>query len=173
MKSSEVFIGDAAARFALPTHVLRHWEDVGLLRPKRDGGDRRRYGDDDLVRIAVIVRSKRAGMSLEQIGVLLDENAPERHRVLEDHLADLDQRMADMERSRRMTEHALRCTAHDISTCPRFRAIIAEVVAGTGRWRDAEPPVGAEPWAGERPDVESPTSSTDDGEGRLAGASAR
>jgi DNA-binding transcriptional MerR regulator len=173
MKSSEVSIGDAAARFALPTHVLRHWEDVGLLRPKRDGGDRRRYGDDDLVRIAVIVRSKRAGMSLEQIGVLLDENAPERHRVLEDHLADLDQRMADMERSRRMTEHALRCTAHDISTCPRFRAIIAEVVAGTGRWRDAEPPVGAEPWAAESPAVDSPPSSTDDGEGRLAGASAR
>ena len=79
MKSS-LSIGDAAARFALPTHVLRHWEDVGLLRPDRDTGDRRRYGDDDLVRIGVIVRSKAAGMSLEQIGVLLDETAPERHR---------------------------------------------------------------------------------------------
>lgn len=144
MKSS-LSIGDAAARFALPTHVLRHWEDVGLLRPGRDGGDRRRYGDDDLVRIGVIVRSKAAGMSLEQIGVLLDQSAPERHRVLEEHLADLDRRMADMERSRRMTEHALRCRAHDITTCPRFRSIMDEVVAGTGTWRDAEPPPGAMP----------------------------
>ena len=138
---SNLSIGDAAARFSLPTHVLRHWEDVGLLNPERDGGDRRRYGDDDLVRIGVIVRSKSAGMSLEQIGVLLDEQAPERHRVLEEHLADLERRMADMERSRRMTEHALRCRSHDITTCPRFRAIMDEVVAGTGHWRDAEPPV--------------------------------
>lgn len=141
MKSS-LPIGDAAARFSLPTNVLRHWEEVGLLRPDRDGGGRRRYGDDDLVRIGVIVRSKNAGMSLEQIGVLLDEQAPERHRVLEEHLADLEGRMADMERSRRMTEHALRCRSHDITTCPRFRAIMDEVVAGTGRWREAdEPPV--------------------------------
>ncbi|MDR7184057.1 DNA-binding transcriptional MerR regulator [Microbacterium trichothecenolyticum] len=140
MKSS-LPIGDAAARFSLPTNVLRHWEEVGLLRPERDGGGRRRYGDDDLVRIGVIVRSKNAGMSLEQIGVLLDEQAPERHRVLEEHLADLERRMADMERSRRMTEHALRCRSHDITTCPRFRAIMDEVVAGTGRWREAEEPV--------------------------------
>ena len=145
MKSSRLSIGDAAARFALPTHVLRHWEDVGLLHPERDGGARRRYADDDLVRIGVIVRSRNAGMSLAQIGVLLDEQAPSRHRVLEDHIADLDRRMADMERSRRMTEHALRCRSHDITTCPRFRAIMEEVVAGTGRWRDAEPPEGARP----------------------------
>ena len=165
MKSS-LSIGDAAARFALPTHVLRHWEDVGLLRPDRDAGERRRYGDDDLVRIGVIVRSKAAGMSLEQIGVLLDENAPERHRVLEAHLAELDRRMADMERSRRMTEHALRCRSHDITTCPRFRAIMQEVVTGTGTWRDAEPPADAVP-------VDRDPASTDRGEERRGAASDR
>jgi DNA-binding transcriptional MerR regulator len=160
MKSSHS-IGDGAARFSLPTHVLRHWEDVGLLRPERDSGDRRRYRDDDLVRIGVIVRNKNAGMSLEQIGVLLDEQAPERHRVLEEHLADLERRMADMERSRRMTEHALRCRSHDITTCPRFREIIDEVVAGTGSWRDAEPP------------VDNDAVSTDRGAGGRDAASAR
>ncbi|WP_322410419.1 MerR family transcriptional regulator [Microbacterium invictum] len=138
MKSSCLSVGDAAARFSLPTHVLRHWEDTGLLAPARDGGGRRRYGEADLVRIAVIVRSKAAGMSLEQIRVLLDDEAPERHRVLEAHLADLAERMAEMERSRRMTEHALRCRAHDIATCPRFREIVTGVVAGTRRWPTAD-----------------------------------
>jgi MerR family copper efflux transcriptional regulator len=160
MKSS-LSIGEAAARFSLPTHVLRHWEDMGLLRPARDGADRRRFGDDDLVRIGVIVRSRNAGMSLEQIGVLLDEQAPERHRVLEEHLADLDRRMADMERSRRMTEHALNCRSHDITTCPRFRAIMDEVVAGTGVWREAESP------------GDDRGSSTDPAPGRRKAASAR
>ena len=134
MKSSTHSIGDAAQRFDLATHVLRHWEDTGLLRPERDSAGRRRYCDDDLVRIAVILRSKAAGMSLEQIAVLLDEHAPSRHRVLEAHLDDLARRMAEMERSREMTLHALNCRAHDISTCPRFRAIVGGVVDGTARW---------------------------------------
>jgi len=140
MKSSLVTIGNAAARFGLPTNVLRHWEEVGLLHPKRDSAGRRGYSDNDLVRVGVIVRSKSAGMSLPQIGALLDEQASGRHRVLEEHLADLDRRMADMERSRRMTEHALNCRAHDITTCPNFRAMIDEVVAGTGGWRDGVEP---------------------------------
>lgn len=132
MKSS-LPIGDTAARFGLETHVLRHWEDVGLLAPARDSADRRRYDEDDLVRIAVILRSKAAGMSLEQIAVMLDAGAADRHRVLQDHIADLDRRMQEMERSRAMTEHALHCRAHDIATCPRFKEAVADIVAGGGR----------------------------------------
>lgn len=133
MKSSHA-IGDVAARFGLETHVLRHWEDVGLLRPARDGADRRRYRDDDLVRIAVILRSKAAGMTLDQIAVLLDDEAPSRHEVLQGHLDDLERRMSDMERSREMTEHALRCRSHDITECARFRSFVDDVLAGTTRW---------------------------------------
>ena len=119
-------IGEMARRVGLETHVLRHWEDVGLLRPGRDAADRRRYTRDDLVRIAVIRRSKDAGMSLGQVLVMLDAEAADRHRVLKEHIADLDRRMAEMERSRHMTEHALRCRAHDIATCPRFKAAVED-----------------------------------------------
>lgn len=122
-------VGDVAARFELPTNVLRHWESVGLLTPPRDAGGRRRYGEDEVVRIAVIQRSKAAGMTLEQIAVLLDDSARGRHEVLEQHLADIDRRMEEMRRSREMTEHAMRCRAHDIATCPRFRAGVDDVLA--------------------------------------------
>ena len=81
-------------RFDLATHVLRHWEDVGLLAPARDSGGRRRYGRDDLVRVAVILRSKAAGMTLDQVAVLLDSDARDRHLVLQAHLDDLARRMA-------------------------------------------------------------------------------
>ena len=72
MKSSGVAertwsVGELAERFGLETHVLRYWEDVGLLAPARDGAGRRRYGSDDVVRVATILSSKVAGMSLEQI----------------------------------------------------------------------------------------------------------
>ncbi|MGO2684931.1 MerR family transcriptional regulator [Microbacterium sp.] len=132
MKSSDPHpwsVGEVAERFDLPTNVLRHWESVGLLKPARDSADRRRYGEDEIVRIAVIQRSKAAGMNLEQIGVLLDDSSRGRHEVLYAHLADLDRRMLEMQRSKEMTEHAVRCRAHDITTCPQFRAGVADVLA--------------------------------------------
>jgi MerR family copper efflux transcriptional regulator len=135
MKSSESktpwSIGDIAGRFDLENHVLRHWEEVGLLAPARDSAGRRRYGRDDLVRVAVILRSKAAGMSLDQIAVLLDADAADRHRILQAHLDDLERRMAEMARSRSMTQHALDCRAHDIATCPRFRAFVDDLLNGT------------------------------------------
>lgn len=123
-------VGELARRFDLPTHVLRHWEDEGLLEPVRDASGYRRYGPDDLTRVAVILRSKAAGMSLEQVGVLLDGGAANRHAVLEAHLRALAERAEAVERSREMTEHALRCRSHDITSCPRFAAFVADVVDG-------------------------------------------
>ncbi|MEU4386977.1 MerR family transcriptional regulator [Promicromonospora sp. NPDC023805] len=134
-------VGDLAVRFGLETHVLRHWEAVGLLSPARDGAGRRRYGSDDAFRVATIIRSKAAGMSLEQIRVMLDGGAYDRHVILEEHIADLGRRMTDMERSREMTRHALECRAHDITSCPSFRAHVQDIVdARAGhRQRLAEP----------------------------------
>ncbi|MCI1017318.1 MerR family transcriptional regulator [Microbacterium sp. C5A9] len=122
-------IGEVATAVGLPTNVLRHWESMKLLSPERDAGGRRTYDEDQIVRIAVIQRSKGAGMTLEQIGVMLDDGARERHQVLQQHLDDIDRRMEDMRRSREMTEHAMNCRSHDIATCPRFRAGVADVMA--------------------------------------------
>jgi len=141
MKSTaqELFpVGEGARRFGLATHVLRHWEDVGLLAPARDAGGRRRYGADDVTRVAAIVRNKDAGMSLEQIRLLFDGEADGRHQVLREHLADIDERIRALEVSRAMTEHALRCDRHDITTCPRFREALASTLAGH-TWPE-EPP---------------------------------
>lgn len=128
MKSTSWSVGEVAERFDLPTNVLRHWEAVGLLAPARDGAGRRRYSRDDVGRVAVILRSKSAGMSLEQVGVLLDSGAKDRHEVLSAHLSDLDRRMEEMRISREMTQHAFDCKAHDIATCPRFRAQVADLL---------------------------------------------
>lgn len=132
-------VGEFADKFGIETHVLRYWEQVGLLSPARDGAGRRRYGADDVVRVGVILSSKAAGMSLEQIQVLLDAGSADRHRVLAAHLADLDRRQAEMERSRRLTEHAMSCRAHDVATCPQFIEHVRDFVDGTTRWRDLQP----------------------------------
>ncbi len=126
-------VGELAQRFDLETHVLRHWEDKGLLSPERDGAGRRVYGEDDAYRVAVILTSKASGMSLEQIRTLVDATSEDRRDVLRGHLAELDRRQEEIERSRHLTEHALECRAHDIAQCPGFRSHVADVVEGTRR----------------------------------------
>jgi MerR family copper efflux transcriptional regulator len=148
MKSSAWSIGEMAERFGLATHVLRHWEDRGLLEPDRDGAGRRRYGEADAYRVAVILASRMAGMGLDQIRALLDAGTAGRREVLEGQLSDIEERIAALERARAMARHALECRAHDISTCPNFRANAADIVAGTRRgmgWTEPGPdvPVGA------------------------------
>lgn len=128
MKSSAWSIGDVAARFGLETHVLRHWESQHLLAPARDAAGRRRYDEADVVRVAAIVRNKSAGMTLEQIGTLLDADAPGRHELLQAHLDAIAEQMRSMELWREMTEHALACRAHDVANCPRYKAFLADLL---------------------------------------------
>lgn len=123
-------MGQVAERFDLPTNVLRHWETVGLLTPERDSADRRRYRRDDVVKVAVIQRSKAAGMSLDQIRTLMDSEARGRHEILEAHIADLDRRMEEMRQSKEMAQHAFSCEQHDVTSCPGFRSHVEDLLTG-------------------------------------------
>src|SRR5687768_3027486 len=87
-------IGEVASRFGLPAHVLRHWESEGLLSPARDG-DRRRYSDADLYRVASILLAKEAGFGLPDIRAMLSSATAEaRHEVMTRHRDALRERIA-------------------------------------------------------------------------------
>ena len=64
-------ISDLAKEFALTTRAIRFYEDEGLLAPRRSGRSRV-YGERERVRIKLVVRGKRLGLSLSQIRELLD-----------------------------------------------------------------------------------------------------
>ena len=64
-------ISDLAREFALTTRAIRFYEDCGLVRPDRRGRARV-YGERERVRIKLILRGKRLGLSLAEIGELLD-----------------------------------------------------------------------------------------------------
>jgi len=64
-------ISDLAREFALTTRAIRFYEDCGLLAPARDKRTRV-YGERERVRLKLILRGKRLGLALSEIGELLD-----------------------------------------------------------------------------------------------------
>jgi MerR family transcriptional regulator, copper efflux regulator len=121
----EYTIGQLAARFGLATHVLRHWEDMGLLSPARRVAGRRVYGPAHVTRVAEILLGKDAGFSLEQLRELF--TAPDRDRrreLLRGQLAQVRARMARLALSQTLLGHALRCRHPDYQSCPHFQAMV-------------------------------------------------
>jgi DNA-binding transcriptional MerR regulator len=64
-------ISELAKEFALTTRTIRFYESEGLLSPRRVG-NRRIYAERERVRIKLILRGKRLGLSLSEIRELLD-----------------------------------------------------------------------------------------------------
>ena len=64
-------ISQLAHEFALTTRAIRFYEDEGLLAPARRG-QARVYGERERVRLKLILRGKRLGLALAEIGELLD-----------------------------------------------------------------------------------------------------
>ncbi len=61
-------IGEIALRTDLSLRTLRHYDEIGLLRPSgRSDGGFRLYTEDDLERLMVIRRMKPLGFTLEQM----------------------------------------------------------------------------------------------------------
>jgi DNA-binding transcriptional MerR regulator len=123
-------IGELAGHFGLATHVLRHWEEMGILTPAERVSGRRRYRREHVDRVAVILRATEAGFSLSDIREMLE--APDvgsRREILRRHLAMLEQRIAEAQVAKAMVEHGLRCRAADFTTCPNFLHIVAERTA--------------------------------------------
>ncbi|WP_306364919.1 MerR family transcriptional regulator [Nocardia sp. CC227C] len=126
-------IGDLAARFGLATHVLRHWEDLGLLAPERDSAGRRRYREVDAETVTMILLGKEIGLSLADIRALFTE-APDRESrraLLRAHRDRLAERLARTRAALDSLDHALECGTEDFRTCPKFRAQVAAALTLT------------------------------------------
>jgi MerR family transcriptional regulator, copper efflux regulator len=127
MKSSATMsIGAAAGQFGLATHVLRHWETMGLLSPERASGGRRQYGSSDLYRVAGILLAKEAGLALTDIrDILTTADVETRRQITRRHRDELVRRMAEMQAALNLIEGGLTCQYEDVTECPHYQALVA------------------------------------------------
>ena len=98
-------ITDLAKEFGITTRTIRHYEDEGLLAPRRDGQNRL-FSHRDRVRLKLALRGKRLGFSLAEIKQLLDLYQVDRTGVQQlrellrrsrVHIEDLERRRADLD----------------------------------------------------------------------------
>lgn len=73
-----VRIRAAADALGVEPHVLRHWEDVGVVRPPRAGNGYRDYNHETMIRLRIILGCRAAGLSLDQTRVVMHRDAEER-----------------------------------------------------------------------------------------------
>ncbi|MFI7153426.1 MerR family transcriptional regulator [Nonomuraea sp. NPDC050022] len=70
--ADHLHIGEVATRTGLSLRTIRHYDEVGLVRPSaRSQGGFRLYTEADVARLMVIRRMKPLGFTLEEMGELL------------------------------------------------------------------------------------------------------
>lgn len=101
-------IAELAAEFDVTLRTIRFYEDLGLISPGRRG-TQRVFGSRDRIRLKLILRGRRLGMTLDEIRTIVDMYDAEPGEVGQLHylLEQLDARRADLEERRRDIEDSL------------------------------------------------------------------
>lgn len=99
--SDSYTISDLAREFDVTPRAIRFYEAEGLLGPHRVAG-RRVYTKRDWVRLKLILRGKRLGFSLADVGEMLElyDRAHDERAQLEKFVAALARRRGQLERQR-------------------------------------------------------------------------
>ena len=101
-------IAELAAEYDVTLRTIRFYEDRGLLTPERRGTTRV-YHPRDRVRLALILRGKRLGFSLDEIAKIVDmyDAEPGEEGQLVYLLDQITHRRADLEQRRRDIDETL------------------------------------------------------------------
>ena len=116
-------ITELAREFDVTTRTIRHYEEQGLLNPKRAGLSRI-FTAKDRVRLKLALRGKRLGFSLNDIRELFElyDLARDEKKQLEEFLSKLEKRRALLEQQREDIEVMLSEVNFFAAQCHRLLA---------------------------------------------------
>lgn len=111
-------IGQTAVALGIPAHVLRHWDDEGVVVPDRSATGHRLYSEEHLGRCRIVRSCQSVGMSLAEIRVVLDRRAADRNAILGARLGQIRRQRQELAAAEAFLVHVRECT-HDLMTrCP-------------------------------------------------------
>jgi DNA-binding transcriptional MerR regulator len=101
-------IAELSEEYDVTLRTIRHYEDVGLLSPERRGTTRI-FHNRDRIRLALVLRGRRLGFSLDQISRIVNmyDEQPGEAGQLEYLLDQIRVRRHELEQRRRDIEEGL------------------------------------------------------------------
>ncbi|WP_156225992.1 MerR family transcriptional regulator [Pseudactinotalea suaedae] len=124
-------IGEVAARLGVATHVLRHWEDEGVVVPDRTSSGHRDYAEEHLRRLRIVQSCQAVGLRLAEIRLVLHHDQQGRETVIDRRLDAIRRQRAELERAETFLTHVRTCR-HDLVT----RCAACSAYARTERARE-------------------------------------
>ncbi len=122
---AELGIGEVARQAGIATSAVRYYESEGLIPRAARRSGRRVYDESILLRLTLIDLAKNAGFRVAEIKRLLSGFARrtppgERWRSLAAaKLEELEQRIAEAERMKRLLRVVMRCDCPSFDDCSR------------------------------------------------------
>lgn len=128
-------IAELAEEFGITHRTLRHYEQLGLLCPQRRG-TQRVYHRGDRIRLELILRGRRLGFGLEEIGRIIGMYSEQPGEVgqLRYLLQRVTEQRAELRERRRDIDTALAELAEVERRC---RADLHQLTGGSARQQDA------------------------------------
>lgn len=124
--------GDLARATGCNLETIRYYEKIGILPdPPRSVKGYRSYDDAHVRRLKFVMRSRDLGFTLEEVRGLLglvDEQSrtcAEVQVIAEDHLTDVQAKIADLQRIERvLSDTVARCTGDAAPECAVIDALL-------------------------------------------------
>ena len=124
--SAALNIGEAAAAAGVSAKRIRHYEQIGLVRPaERSAAGYRTYGETEVHVLRFVARAREIGFSIERIRVLLalwadkERRSAEVRRIALEQAAELESAASAMAAMRGALLHlAEHCQGDDRPECP-------------------------------------------------------
>ena len=116
--ASTMSVGVAAAAVGVESHVLRHWEDVGVLVPDRTSTGHRRYSDEHVTCAKIIRLCQGAGLTLADIRELGGADRSAQVALIARSQDRIRAELAGLRRADAYLSHVLQCVHPLLSECP-------------------------------------------------------
>ena len=126
-------IGQLATTTGVPTSTIRFWERRGLLAPQARQAGQRRYSEDAVHQVGLLLLCQDAGFTLAEIQRTIERRATDPstwRQLVEDKMVDVRSSLAKLQKAHALLSHALECHHDDILTCPDFQEAVRHRVAG-------------------------------------------
>jgi MerR family redox-sensitive transcriptional activator SoxR len=122
-------IGELAQRTGLSMSAIRFYEDKGLVRPLRTGGNQRRFLRADIRRLSFVLIAQRLGLSLADIAEAMADlphgrtpNARDWARISGAIRTRIDAQIARLEKVRADLDGCIGCGCLSLARCALYNA---------------------------------------------------